>query len=101
MGDLSTNFKNIVSLSESKKGNHFKNNQEISKSFGEEKAPKTQNLEIKIKKVDKINFENDIQKINPEKINKKLETEQPKTINSHINANRVKSLKETSVVLKK
>ena len=63
--DLSTNLKNIVSLSEGKKGIHFKNNQEINQNFSEEKESKTQNLEIKIKKVDKINVENDIPKVNP------------------------------------
>ena len=45
-----------------KKEIHFKNNQEINKNFDEQKVAKTQNLEIKIKKVEKINFENDISK---------------------------------------
>ena len=99
--DLSTNLKNIVSLSEGKKGIHFKNNQEINQNFSEDKASNTQNIEIKIKKVDKINVENGTLKSEPlNKINKKIETEQPKNVNSHTIVNRVKSSKETSIILK-
>ena len=44
---------------------------------------------------------NDMQKIEPlDNTNKKLETDQLKNINSQTNANRVKSSKETSTVLK-
>ena len=58
-------MKNIVSFSEGKKGIHFKNNQEINQNFSEQKESKTQNIEIKIKKVDKINVENENLKSNP------------------------------------
>ena len=95
---LSTNLKNIVSLGEGRKGIHFKNNQEINQNFNEPKESKTQNIEIKIKKIDKINVENENPKSNP--LNKKLETEQLKNVNSQTIANRVKSSKETSIVLK-
>ena len=99
--DLSNNLKNIVSLNESKKTIHFKNNPETNKNLDEQKVAKTPNFEIKIKKVAKINFENDIPKINPlNKTNKKLETDQLKNINSQTNTNRVKSSKETSIILK-
>ena len=96
--NLSDNLKNIVSLNESKKTIHFKNNQEINQNFNELKESKTQNIEIKIKKIDKINVENENPKSNP--LNKKLETEQLKNVNSQTIANRVKSSKETSIVLK-
>ena len=95
---LSTNLKNIVSLGEGRKGIHFKNNQEINQNYNEPKESKTQNIEIKIKKIDKINVENENPKSNP--LNKKLETEQLKNVNSQTIANRVKSSKETSIVLK-
>ena len=95
---LSTNLKNIVSLGEGRKGIHFKNNQEINQNFNEPKESKTQNIEIKIKKIDKINVENENPKSNP--LNKKLETEQLKNVNSQTIANRVKSSKETSIILK-
>ena len=95
---FSTNLKNIVSLGEGRKGIHFKNNQEINQNFNEPKESKTQNIEIKIKKIDKINVENENPKSNP--LNKKLETEQLKNVNSQTIANRVKSSKETSIVLK-
>ena len=99
--DLSDNLKNIVSLNESKKTTHFKNNPETSKNLDEQKVGKTPNFEIKIKKVEKINFENDIPKINQlDKTNKKLEIDHPKNINSQTVANRVKSSKETSIILK-
>ena len=72
-------MKNIVSLNESKKTIHFKNNPETNKNLDEQKVAKTPNFEIKIKKVEKINFENDISKINQlDKTNKKLETDQLK-----------------------
>ena len=99
--DLSDNLKNIVSLNESKKTIHFKNNPETNKNLDEQKVAKTPNFEIKIKKVEKINFENDILKINQlDKTNKKLEIDQLKNINSQTVANRVKSSKETSIILK-
>ena len=99
--NLSDNLKNIVSLNESKKTINFRNNPETNKNLDEQKVAKTPNFEIKIKKVEKINFENDIPKINQlDKTNKKLETEQPKNIDSDIIANRVKSSKETSNILK-
>ena len=99
--DLSDNLKNIVSLNESKKTIHFKNNPETNKNLDEQKVAKTPNFEIKIKKVEKINFENDTPKINLlNKINKKLEIDQPKNINSHAIANRIKSSKETNTILK-
>ena len=99
--NLSDNLKNIVSLNESKKTIHFRNNPETNKNLDDQKVAKTPNFEIKIKKVEKINFENDISKINQlDKTNKKLETEQLKNVNSQTIANRVKSSKETSIVLK-
>ena len=99
--DLSTNLKNVVSLNQTKKNTHFKDNQDINKNFSEQKISKTQNLEIKIKKLEKINFEDDIQKINPiSKINKNIEVNQQKNINSDTIVNRVKSSKETSNFLK-
>ena len=99
--DLSTNLKNVVSLNQNKKSAHFKDNQEINKNVGEQKVVKIQNLEIKIKKIEKLNSEDDIQKINPtSKINKKIEIDQSKNINSHTIVNRVKSSKETSNFLK-
>ena len=99
--DLSDNLKNIVSLNESKKTIHFKNNPETNKNLDEQKVAKTPNFEIKIKKVEKINFENDILKVNQlDKTNKKLEIDQLKNINSQTVTNRVKSSKETSIILK-
>ena len=99
--NLSDNLKNILSLDESKKTIHFRNNPETNKNLDDQKVAKTPNFEIKIKKVEKINFENDISKINQlDKINKKLETEQLKNVNSQTIANRVKSSKETSIILK-
>ena len=99
--DLSTNLKNVVSLNQNKKSAHFKDNQEIDKNLSEQKVVKIQNLEIKIKKIEKLSSEDDIQKINPNsKINKKIEIDQSKNINSHSIANRVKSSKETSNFLK-
>ena len=99
--NLSDNLKNIVSLNESKKTIHFRNNPETNKNLDEQKVAKTPNFEIKIKKVEKINLENDIPKINQlDKANKKLETEQLKNVNSQTIANRVKSSKETSTILK-
>ena len=99
--DLTTNLKNVVSLNQTEKGAHFKDNQEINKSLSEQKVVKIQNLEIKIKKIEKLNSEDDIQKINPtSKINKKIEIDQSKNINSHTITNRVKSSKETSNLLK-
>jgi len=99
--DLSDNLKNIVSLNESKKTIHFKNNPETNKNLDEQKVAKTPNFEIKIKKVEKINLENDILKINQlDKTNKKLEIDQLNNINSQTVANRVKSSKETNIILK-
>ena len=102
--NLSTNLKNAVSLKENKKEPQVKNNQEINKNFSEQKIVKTQNLEIKIKKIvknEKINFESEIQKINsPSKTNKNPEIDQLKNNNSNTTANRVKSSKETSILLK-
>ena len=75
--------------------------QETNKNLSDQKGAKIQNLEIKIKKVEKVNFDNDMQKIEPlDNTNKKLETDQLKNINSQTNANRVKSSKETSTILK-
>ena len=99
--ELTTNLKNVVSLNQTKKSTHFNDNQEINKNVGEQKVVKIQNLEIKIKKIEKLNSEDDIQKINPtSKINKKIEIDQSKNINSHTIVNRVKSSKETSNLLK-
>ena len=99
--DLTTNLKNVVSLNQTKKSAHFKDNQEINKNLSEQKVVKTQNLEIKIKKVEKLNSEDDIQKINPtNKISKKNEIDQSKNISSHTVVNRVKSSKENSNLLK-
>ena len=99
--DLFNNLKNMVSLNENKKTIHFKNNPETNKNLDEKKIAKTPNFEIKIKKVEKINFENDIPKIiQLDKKNKKLETDQLKNINSQTNVNRVKSSKETNTILK-
>jgi flagellar hook-length control protein FliK len=99
--DSSTNLKNLTSLNENKKEINFKNMQETNKNLSDQKGAKIQNLEIKIKKVEKVNFDNNIQKIGSlNKTNNKLETDQLRNINSHVNANRVKSSKETSIMLK-
>ncbi len=99
--NLSTDLKNIVSLKENKKEPQIKNNQEINKDFSEQKVVKTQSLEIKVKKIEKSNFEGEIQKINsPNKTNKNPEIDQHKNIDSHTTVNRVKSSKETNIILK-
>ena len=98
---LTTDLKNIVSLNLNKKTPEFKNNPEMNKDLSEQKVFKTQNLEIKIKKIEKNNFENDIKKINiVDKPNKSPEINQLKNINTNTNENRVKSSKETNILLK-
>ena len=99
--NLITNLKNIVPLKDVAKVPKAKNILEINHNFSEQKVAKTQNLEIKIKKIDKINFENNPQEVSPlNKTKKNPEIDQLKNINSHNNANRIKSSKETSVILK-
>ena len=99
--NLSSDLKNLVSLKDNKKEHQIKNNVETNKDFNEQKVFKIQSLEIKVKKVEKINFESEIQKINsPDKTNNNPEIDQLKNINSNTNANRVKSSKETNIILK-
>ena len=43
--DLSTNLKNVVSLNQTKKNTHFKDNQDINKNFSEQKIAKTQKFD--------------------------------------------------------
>ncbi len=97
LGDL----KNNTFLKENKKGFQSKNNIELNKDINEQKEFKTQSLEIKIKKIEKGNFESDIQKITTQnKTNKNPEIVQLKNLDSHSNVNRVKSSKEINTVLK-
>lgn len=97
LGDL----KNNTFLKENKKGFQSKNNIELNKDINEQKEFKTQSLEIKIKKIEKGNFESDIQKITTQnKTNKNPEIVQLKNLDSHSNVNRVKSSKEINTILK-
>ena len=97
LGDL----KNNTFLKENKKGFQSKNNIELNKDINEQKEFKTQSLEIKIKKIEKSNFESDIQKITTQnKTNKNPEIVQLKNLDSHSNVNRIKSSKEINTILK-
>ncbi len=97
LGDL----KNNIFLKENKKGFQSKNNIEFNKDINEQKEFKTQSLEIKIKKIEKGNFESDIQKITLQnKTNKNPEIAQLKNLDSNSNVNRIKSSKEINTILK-
>ena len=98
---LTTDLKNISFLNVDKKTSQFKTNPEKNNSLDEQNVFKTQNFEIKIKRIEKNNFENEINKINlVDKPNKSPEINQLKNINTHTNENRVKSSKEADILLK-